>query len=53
MEKYGQERPPEYDIKGINIPIATYWGDNDWLAEPIVSTHFCEIRNRLIFKCVS
>jgi len=34
MEKYGHEDPPEYDIKNIDIPIATYWGDNDWLAEP-------------------
>ena len=39
MEKYGQEHPPIYDIKNIDIPIATYWGDNDWLAEPTVSRY--------------
>ena len=34
---YGQDTPPEYRIDVITAPIATYWGDNDWLADPAVS----------------
>ena len=37
---YGQDTPPEYRIDVITAPIATYWGDNDWLADPAVSIFF-------------
>ena len=37
LEIYGQTYPPSYEINNIHVPVATYWGDNDWLAEPTVS----------------
>ena len=40
---YGQDTPPEYRIDVITAPIATYWGDNDWLADPAVSIFFLNI----------
>ena len=36
-EIYGQDEPPEYDVTQITAPVALYWSDNDWLAEPVVS----------------
>ena len=38
QEKYGQKNPPEYEVEAIKLPVVTYWGDNDWLVEPTVST---------------
>ena len=43
LEIYGQEEPPEYDVTQITAPVALYWSDNDWLAEPVV------IMNRSLF----
>ena len=37
VEIYRQPEPPHYDIEQINVPVITYWGDNDWLVEPTVS----------------
>ena len=37
IEIYGQEEPPEYNISMITAPVATYWSDNDWLGDPVVS----------------
>ena len=31
---YGQDTPPEYSLEVINVPIASYWSQNDWLAQP-------------------
>ncbi|CAG7718918.1 unnamed protein product [Allacma fusca] len=31
LERYGQEKPPRYDVSKITAPIALYWGENDWL----------------------
>jgi len=28
---YGQETPPEYDLKKVTSPVALYWSDSDWL----------------------
>ena len=36
IEKYGVHPPPGYDLEKVTFPVATYWGDNDWLAEPVV-----------------
>ena len=36
LEIYGQKDPPEYDLSLITAPVALYWSDNDWLAEPVV-----------------
>jgi len=35
IEKYGVHPPPSFNVENITIPIVTYWGDNDWLAEPV------------------
>lgn len=37
LVKYQQKTPPVYNISRIAIPIACYWGDNDWLAQKSVS----------------
>lgn len=37
LVKYQQETPPVYNISRIEIPIACYWGNNDWLAQKSVS----------------
>ena len=33
-ELYGQDTPPELSIEAITIPVASYWSQNDWLAQP-------------------
>jgi len=33
-EAYGQDHPPEFSIEAVKIPVASYWSQNDWLAEP-------------------
>ena len=30
-EKYGQDAPPEYRVDLVKVPVATYWGQNDWV----------------------
>ena len=37
-EVYGTPDPPVYDVKKVTAPVVTYWGDNDWLAQPPVSS---------------
>jgi len=34
MEHYGQETAPEYDLKKVTAPVALFWGEGDWLADP-------------------
>ena len=38
-EIYGQPEPPEYEINMTTAPVAVYWSENDWLADPVVSSH--------------
>lgn len=33
---YGQRTPPPYDATKVLAPVMTFWGDNDWLADPLV-----------------
>ena len=33
-EVYGQDHPPEFSIEAIKVPVASYWSQNDWLAQP-------------------
>ncbi|XP_015114439.1 lipase 3 [Diachasma alloeum] len=33
LKKYGTLTPPKYDISKIKVPIACFYGDNDWLAD--------------------
>ena len=34
IKKYGQETPPEFSIEAMNVPIASYWSQDDWMAQP-------------------
>jgi len=34
MEHYGQDTPPEYDLKKVTAPVMLLWGENDWLGDP-------------------
>ena len=29
-----QDTPPQYNASAITVPLALYWGGNDWLADP-------------------
>ncbi|XP_064490284.1 gastric triacylglycerol lipase-like [Ornithodoros turicata] len=31
---YGQMHPPEYNVSRTAVPVALYWSQNDWLADP-------------------
>ena len=33
MKHYNQTSPPLYDISKISVPVALYYGQNDWLAD--------------------
>jgi len=39
--KYKQKTPPVYNASAFEIPVALYWGGNDWLADPM------DVRNLL------
>ena len=31
IQVYGQSKPPEYKVENVKVPVATYWGENDYL----------------------
>ncbi|KAL9984423.1 hypothetical protein ACROYT_G006711 [Oculina patagonica] len=33
-EHYGNTTAPKYNASAIKVPVALYWGGNDWLADP-------------------
>ncbi|CAG0923224.1 unnamed protein product [Notodromas monacha] len=35
LENYGTLSPPEYSIESVTSPVIAFWGNNDWLAEPV------------------
>ena len=37
MFKYGNDKPPEYNLAAITSPVSLIVGPNDWLATPEVS----------------
>lgn len=37
---YGQASPPLLDLTAIQVPVAIYYGENDWLAGPKVYNTF-------------
>lgn len=41
---HGSATPPVYRLEDVNAPIALFWGDNDWLAQP-------EDLLKIIMKC--
>lgn len=34
MQLYGQMLPPNYNLRGVTLPVALYHSTNDWLAAP-------------------
>ena len=40
MDHYGQDEPPEFSLKAVTLPVASYWSQNDWLAQPDVISSF-------------
>ena len=34
MKRYGQVKPPEYNLKNVQVPTIFYVGDNDVLTKP-------------------
>jgi lysosomal acid lipase/cholesteryl ester hydrolase len=34
MKHYNQTTPPVYDITKVKVPVALYWAQNDYLADP-------------------
>ncbi|XP_030835488.1 gastric triacylglycerol lipase [Strongylocentrotus purpuratus] len=34
LVKYNQTTPPEYHVGNLAVPVALFWGDNDFLADP-------------------
>jgi pimeloyl-ACP methyl ester carboxylesterase len=34
MKHYNQTTPPLYDLTQVKVPVALYWGQQDWLADP-------------------
>ena len=39
MQIYGQSDPPEYKVENVKVPVATYWGENDYLASKEVGIY--------------
>ncbi|XP_058839895.1 lipase 3-like isoform X1 [Topomyia yanbarensis] len=35
QRRYGQSKPPSYDLDSITTPIALFYANNDWLAGPM------------------
>jgi len=31
---YGTSQPRQYQVEKVTAPVAVYWGDNDWMAQP-------------------
>ncbi|RXG57840.1 Gastric triacylglycerol lipase, partial [Armadillidium vulgare] len=50
---YGQEEPPMYKLQVDTPPIALYWGQNDWLADPTRFHQLLHSRKKLVGLCWS
>jgi hypothetical protein len=35
MKHYNQTTAPLYNLAEVDVPVALYWADNDWLADPL------------------
>ena len=40
MRIYHQHTPPLYNLSQVTAPVNLLWANNDWLADPIVSTEY-------------
>ncbi|OXU21284.1 hypothetical protein TSAR_013378 [Trichomalopsis sarcophagae] len=50
LKVYGSPEPPNYDLSKIQIPIAVFCSDNDWVESPTDAKHFYEqVPNKLGF----
>lgn len=41
--KYGNNKPPEYNLVAVTSPVSMIVGPNDWLATPEVSKSYSHI----------
>ena len=46
LEVYGQEEPPEYNLEMVTVPVATYWGLNDFYAPEEVIIYIWQLKNQ-------
>ena len=37
LRRYGQPKPPEYDLSKVTAKVVNFWSDNDWISTPQVS----------------
>lgn len=52
MEKYGQPDPPAYNLTEINVPVALYHAQNDWLSSTEVTLLIVKLLNALCKKYI-
>ncbi|XP_049877244.1 lipase 3-like [Pectinophora gossypiella] len=46
LKMYGSKTPPEYKLENINTPVALFYSDADWLAQPAdVAKLYAELGN--------
>ncbi len=53
MQIYGQTTPPLYSVEKVDLPVATYWGPNDWLtAEEVFRVKILQKNaiNKFVFR---
>jgi lysosomal acid lipase/cholesteryl ester hydrolase len=41
--KYGNNKPPEYNLAAVTSPVSMIVGPNDWLATPEVSKSYSHL----------
>ncbi|XP_042218607.1 lipase 3-like [Homarus americanus] len=39
LRQYGSLSPPSYNLSRVTVPVALFWSDNDWLADPTDVLH--------------
>lgn len=37
---YKSKNPPDYNLKNTQVPVALFWAENDWFANPRVRNVF-------------
>jgi len=47
LERYGTKTPQSYDLKQVKVPVHIFWGENDYIVAPKVSS-FTPYPNDLI-----
>ncbi|XP_029202026.2 gastric triacylglycerol lipase-like [Acropora millepora] len=54
LKRYGQLTPPKYNVSAMTVPVAVYWAQNDWLADPTdVRALLLQLPNKLYDKYIT